>query len=183
MEEDPEERWAFAMGLYGISSTEASNGAQLKGDSSGGYSHLNNLDPSFYTGLIQTMPVAGSDTTQSQGWMLKTKNSKNSQMELTVTWEEGRRWRLDSLPSRHLKRTLRKSGSLRRPRRPQKEPTKQLDTAIIGSQAYIVPTRALVADDVPIYDYNLAFSWAVPCPTTVIAIFVNLERNQALTDL
>ncbi|KAG8962727.1 hypothetical protein FRC00_008887 [Tulasnella sp. 408] len=103
MEEDPEERWTFAMGLYGIGSTEASNGAELKGDSSGGYLHLSNPDPSFYTGSIQTMPVAGSDTTvnwgaapdqvgsydwtvQSQGWVLKT---KNDQGELTVTEGEG----------------------------------------------------------------------------------------------
>lgn len=103
MEEDPNERWTFAMGLYGIGTTEASNGAELKGDSSGGYLHLNNPDPSFYTGSIQTMPVAGSDTTvnwgaapdqvgsydwtvQSQGWVLKT---KNDQGELTVTGGEG----------------------------------------------------------------------------------------------
>lgn len=46
MEDNPEERWTFAMGLCGICSTEASNGAEPKDDSSGEYLHLNNPDPS-----------------------------------------------------------------------------------------------------------------------------------------
>ncbi|KAG8900232.1 hypothetical protein FRC01_010211, partial [Tulasnella sp. 417] len=89
MEEDPEERWTFAIGSAG--------------DSSGGYLHLNNPDPSFYTGSIQTMPLPGSDATvnwgaapdqigsydwtmQSQGWILKMKNRRG---DLTVTGGEG----------------------------------------------------------------------------------------------
>ncbi|KAG8915601.1 hypothetical protein FRC00_002395 [Tulasnella sp. 408] len=55
------------MGLNGIGNTEASNGGESKGGASGGYLHLNNPDSSFYTGSIQTVPVAGSDTTVNWG--------------------------------------------------------------------------------------------------------------------
>ncbi|KAG8893769.1 hypothetical protein FRC01_013359, partial [Tulasnella sp. 417] len=169
-----QESWTFAMGLYGAGSTEASNGAQLKGDSSGGYLHLNNPDPSFYTGSIQTMPVAGSDTAvnwgaapdqigsydwtvQSQGWVLKT---KNSQGELTVTGGEGVWATMEpGYPYILL---------------PQADASK-IYTAITGSQTYIVPTGALGANGIPVFDDKLAFSWSVPCTTTDVAIYMNFN--------
>ncbi|KAG8962726.1 hypothetical protein FRC00_008886 [Tulasnella sp. 408] len=174
MREDPEERWTFAMGLYGIGSTEASNGAELKGDSSGGYLHLNNPDPSFYTGSIQTMPVAGSDTTvnwgaapdqvgsydwtvQSQGWLLKT---KNDQGELTVTGGEGMWATMEPAYPYILL--------------PQADASK-IYTAIKGAQTYVVPTGAVGASGVPVYDDKLAFSWSVPCTTNDVAIYMNFN--------
>ncbi|KAG8899957.1 hypothetical protein FRC00_000419 [Tulasnella sp. 408] len=174
MEQDPEEQWTFAMGLYGIGSTEASNGAELKGDSSGVYLHLNNPDPSFYTGSIQTMPVAGSDTTvnwgaapdqvgsydwtvQSQEWVLKT---KNDQGELSVTGGEGM-WATMEAGYPYILL-------------PQADASK-IYTAIKGAQTYIVPTGAVGANGVPVYDDNLAFSWSVPCTTTEVAIYMNFN--------
>ncbi|KIO18619.1 hypothetical protein M407DRAFT_157504 [Tulasnella calospora MUT 4182] len=174
METNPDERWTFAMGLYGIGSTSAANGAELKGDSSGGYLHLNNPDPSFYTGSIQTMPVAGSDTAvnwgaapdqvgsydwtvQSQGWVLKT---KNNQGEVTVTGGQGM-WATMEAGYPYILL-------------PQADASK-IYTAIAGSQTYIVPTGALGANGVPVYDDNLAFSWSVPCTTTDVAIYMNFN--------
>ncbi|KAG8971551.1 hypothetical protein FRB90_010448, partial [Tulasnella sp. 427] len=174
MEEDDDETFTFAMSLFGIGGTEAPNGAQLAGDSSGGYLHLNGPDPAFYSGSIQTVPVAGSDvsanwgaapdqvgsydwTVQTQGWVLKT---QNNQGDVTVTGGQGMYATMEAgYPYMLL---------------PQADASK-IYSSITGAQTYIVPTGATTSTGQAVYDDTLALSWSVPCTTTDVAMYVNFN--------
>ncbi|KIO18621.1 hypothetical protein M407DRAFT_31731, partial [Tulasnella calospora MUT 4182] len=164
-------QFVFGLALYDQSTTKASNGVELQGDSSGGFMHLDGPDAAFYTGSIQTFPVAGSDlstswgavpgqlgsfdwTVQTQGWLVKTAAGD-------VTGSQGMYGTMEaSYPYLLL---------------PQKDANK-LYAAIPGSVPYNLPTNAVDTKGVPVYQDNLSLSWALPCNTTAsTSFFVNFQ--------
>ncbi|KAG8929154.1 hypothetical protein FRC01_004765 [Tulasnella sp. 417] len=164
-------QFVFGFALSDQSDTKAANGVELQGDASGGFMHLDQPDPAFFTGSIQTFPVAGSEistpwgsvpgqlgsfdwTVQTQGWLVKTAAGD-------VTGSQGMYGTLEaSYPYLLL---------------PQRDANK-LYAAIPGSVPYILPTNAADARGVPIYQDSLSLSWSVPCNTTLdTSFFLNFQ--------
>ncbi|KAG8968635.1 hypothetical protein FRC05_001487 [Tulasnella sp. 425] len=163
-------QFIFGLALYDQGVTQASNGVALDGDSSGGFMHLDGPDPAFYTGTIQSFPVVSSEmstnwgsvpgqlgsfdwTVQTQGWLVKTAAGD-------ITGSQGMYGTMEAnYPYLLL---------------PQKDANK-LYAAIPGSVPYVLPANAADPKGVPIYQDNLALSWAIPCNTTNVSFFVNFQ--------
>lgn len=164
-------QFVFGLALSDQGTTKAANGVPLEGDSSGGFMHLDGPDQAFFTGSIQTFPVAGSDistawgaapgqlgsfdwTVQTQGWLVKTAaGDVTGSQGMYGTMEAGYPYLL----------------------LPQKDANK-LYAAIPGSAPYSFPTNAVDTKGVPVPQDNLSLSWSVPCNTTATTTFyVNFQ--------
>lgn len=157
--------------------------------------HLDGPDQAFFTGSIQTFPVAGADvstawgaspaqlgsfdwTVQTQGWLVKTAaGDVTGSQGMYGTMEAGYPYLL--LPQKDANKLCKwedaAGGALggfwslisRFP---------TTDAAIPGSAPYSFPTNAVDTKGVPVPQDNLSLSWSVPCNTTASTTFyVNFQ--------